>query len=247
MTEKTSEINAKRCRNITRFMFPALILLLLITLIASWITSYQHGPNGIWNLIATTFIEPWPEFTTFAYHYYLCHVYFMDETSHQGMRDRLCKVRPRESPVDHAFEVMAKKKCDDIKTQFNHQFGIILLAQLSNFLIYTSAMIMLIRNDNTEKLYYEMFYYSKYLLLHLLSFGTICYVQHLMKKRCEDSVRYIMNSDKEITPGTLALITELTVQVPLTGMGQFTVEPRLLLSFSGSLVSFTVLFIQVAT
>ncbi|KAI1290827.1 hypothetical protein HDE_07788 [Halotydeus destructor] len=171
----------------------------------------------------------------------------MDETSHQEMRDRLSKVRPRESSIDHVFEVMAKKKCDDVKTQFNDTFGIILLAQLSNFLVYTSAMIMVIRSDDTEKLYYEVFYYSKYLLLYLASFGTICYSQHLMKKRCEDSVRYIMSFDKKLSPATLALMTELTVQVPLTGMGQFTVEPRLLLNFSGSLVSFTVLFIQVAT
>ncbi|KAI1290806.1 hypothetical protein HDE_07792 [Halotydeus destructor] len=247
MTEKTSEVNVKKCRNITRFIFPALILLLLITMIANLVTSYRCGPYGIWNLFVTTFIEPWPEFTTYAYHYYLCHVYFMDETSHQEMRDRLSKVRPRECSVDHAFEIMAKKKCDEVKTQFNDQFGIILLAQLSNLLIYTSAMIMLIRSDDTEKLYYEMFYYSKYLLLYLTSFGAICYVQHRMKKRCEDSVEYIMSLDKEISPGTLALMTELTVQVPLTGMGQFTVEPRLLLNFSGSLVSFTVLFIQVAT
>ncbi|KAI1286187.1 hypothetical protein HDE_11184 [Halotydeus destructor] len=230
----------------TLTIFIALITELMLSLLLQIAIQWISGPltlSEFGKLAYYMFFESWPEYTAAAYQYFLCHIYFRDKSHYQRTSRQLFFSQLSAKTVDHGSEIMSKKQLDDVKKEFDAKFGIIILAQLFSYLTFNAAMVILVR-DKGHYLMAELPFFIKHTVLYLMSFSTICYVQSKMKAHTEILIRQILNADHNMSPGTLAWIRELEKHVPLTGCQQVTVEPSLLLHFTGSLISFTVLLIQ---
>ncbi|KAI1290925.1 hypothetical protein HDE_07787 [Halotydeus destructor] len=190
----------------------------------------------------------WPDFTVFVYQYFFVHVYYLNMTFHDEASRRYSRINKTSKRLNHGFEIMSKKRCDDATKQFDRYFGIIILAQLSYYLVNTAAMIVMASDTRLygKDVVIELPYHLRYTLIFVASLATICFAQEKIRDWNDQLSRYAVSMDPKVGSGTHALTSELATQVPITGMGQFVVEPSLLLSFGGSMVSFTVLLIQMA-
>ncbi|KAI1290824.1 hypothetical protein HDE_07786 [Halotydeus destructor] len=211
--------------------------------------------NGVlsWELLIQEIVDLaladlWPEYSVLAYHYVYLHVYYQHITYSDEAMKRYSELNKACRKPDYGSEILLKKQYIDVERRSHRYFGIILLAQLAYYLVNTAAIIVMVTNRGRyhEDLQIEAQYHARYTVMFLISFAVICYTQAKMSDRNEQLVLYVLGMDQKVRSGTHALIDELASQATVTGIGQFSVQPSLLLKFSGSLVSFTVLLIQIA-
>ncbi|KAI1286299.1 hypothetical protein HDE_11190 [Halotydeus destructor] len=249
--KNTSDEDMTECRKLTKILIRVLVSEIIVSTMTQCVIHYMYHRDVITvadMLIycASYVMESWVDCAVASYIYFFCHIYFLDKSRDLQVWRRLRTHNMANKPVDYGYEIAAKKQLDDLKTTFDRKFGIILVNQLYAYLFSTTITLALKMRRSGETLMYELPYHLKYTIFSLTLFGFICYAQDKMKLRREALVRYLMTTDRNISPGTHALTTELSNQVPFTGLRQFTVEPSLLLAFIGSLISFTVLLLQIA-
>ncbi|KAI1290926.1 hypothetical protein HDE_07785 [Halotydeus destructor] len=228
----------------------ALGLKLAVTLAIDIFTTYLNGwttSQTFFKMVVFFFLNQWPDYSKATYLCFICRIYFLEKSYVAEAKSRWLALASRKMAPQFNQEILLRKQIADLKMRFNKLFGIILLADLTFYLVFTSQVVVFARDikKHGDFVLYEIPYFTMYTTLILGTFTLICHIDGKMNTLVTGLTDLLVNrSDGQVSSGAHALIDELNRSTPLTAMGQFTIEQSLLTSFTGSLISICVLLIQ---
>lgn len=200
--------------------------------------------NAVVNIVHPLYVGNWQTSSSAVYLSVLhcVHVYcaiLYDEMEHKLSNSKI------EFSCERAL--IELKRLANFKGMFDKAFNVFPALWLLNMLLFTSAYLFIFQQPsiNNQLRVVETLYYLKWLSTAFVTFYFITKHQKLCADRRQGISMMLLNrNDLPMSEKTLLLL-ELEKQTALTGLNQFQIVPSLLLSFIASVISFSVLFLQV--
>ncbi|KAI1290737.1 hypothetical protein HDE_07841 [Halotydeus destructor] len=198
------------------------------------------------NFIRICTVDTWPDIIGAVYLNYFAYIYYLEKSYKETTLHRLSAAKMADSKIDYKREIVTRRAINAMKSKFDNLFNIIPAAALFFQFVYTAGFIVLYRNHKKDghRFIRDLPFYTIYNTARLAGFILTCFYQDKMKANNKDLVDNVIAHEGRIRSETQALITEISTTIPLTGLGQFTIDWSLLASFAGSLLSYTVLLLQ---
>ena len=147
-------------------------------------------------------------------------------------------------------ELIKLRQVRSMEDVFENLMNLLPACWLLNFLLFVSGYIVLIKTGNQALLILESSFLVWLSIIHMVTFALIVQCQNRHRSNHEYLVDLLLTHNVYEQRTCLEsntrvlLIRELNKRTYLTGLSQFDIKPSLFLSFVGSVISFSVLFIQ---
>ena len=207
----------------------------------SWI--YSTRTTYIIALIIRLFIGNWMATSCSCYVTFYHLFYYMKQ---ENLRLLNSKIRIQ-VPFRSSTEIVRMRNIQDLGIKFDQLFNVFPAIWLLSFLLQSTGYLVLFReiSMHVQLIFSEWFILGIQMSLCLTTIAIVMYRESQNREEVGNLCKLIIASAGDnLNTNHSMLVNELEQPLVLTGCGQFEIKPSLLISFIGSVITFSVLFIQ---
>ncbi|KAI1290825.1 Rho guanine nucleotide exchange factor 17 [Halotydeus destructor] len=206
--KETNEQCQTACRRSISTLKMALVLKLSVTLAIDTFTTYLNGwttSHNFLKMVVFFFLNQWSDYAMAAYLCFICRIYFLEKSYVVETRSRWLALFSRKMALNFSHEILLRKRIADLKMRFDKLFGIILLANLTFYLVFTSEAVIFARDrkKHGDFALYELPYLFIFTIVILSTFSLICHLDEKMASLVT-GLTELLGQASLVSPGELA-------------------------------------------
>ena len=151
------------------------------------------------------------------------------------------------TPITASVEIVRARHIHDMGQEFEQLFNLFPAMWLLSFLLQSTGYLVLFLDETmrVELIVGEWFILGVQMILCATTIAIVIHRKSQIAQQAENLCKsMIASAGVQLNTNHSMLVKELERSLTLTGYGQFEIKPSLLISFIGSVITFSVLFIQ---